>query len=69
MADRWITDAEMKVLIERDKAKPLIKSDIIVRMDGKPHGKCPVCDMPILFTTFKFCPACGQRIDQTAWAL
>lgn len=69
MADKWITDTEMRILIERDKAKPLIKSDVIIRTDGKPHGHCPVCDTPIIFTTFNFCPCCGQRIDQTAWAL
>lgn len=59
----------IETLKERDKAKPLVKSDIIVRLDGEPHGKCPVCGLPILFSTFVFCPMCGQRIDQTAWAL
>ena len=57
------------VLKERETAKPLVKSDVIIRTDGKPHGKCPVCDYPILFNTFIFCPICGQRIDQTTWAL
>lgn len=58
----------IETLKERDKAKPLVKSDIIVRTDGKPHGRCPECGLPILFTTFVFCPACGQRLDRENWA-
>ena len=64
-----MTDKYIEMLIKRDKAKPLVKSNIIVRLDGKPHGKCPVCDLPILFDTFEFCPSCGQRLDQKNWAL
>ena len=62
-------NAKINELIERDTAKPLKKSPVIVRVDGKPHGHCPICDTPILFTTFNFCPYCGQRIDQTTWAI
>lgn len=54
----------IRELIERDVAKPLVRSEVIVRVDGKPHGHCPVCDVPILFTTFSFCPNCGQRLLQ-----
>lgn len=64
MANDYINE-----LKERDKAKPLVKSDIIVRVDGKPHGKCPECGLPILFDTFVFCPQCGQRLDQMHWAI
>lgn len=59
----------IKTLIERDKAKPLVKSDLTLRTDGKPTGKCPGCGYPILFETFKFCPMCGQRFDLENWAL
>ena len=59
----------IEMLKERDKAKPLVKSDVIVRIDGKPHGKCPTCGLPILFSTFVFCPSCGQRLDRENWAL
>lgn len=59
----------IEILKERDKAKPLVKSDIIIRLDGKPHGKCPECGLPILFSTFVFCPSCGQRLDIENWAL
>lgn len=64
MANDYINE-----LKERDKEKPLVKSDLIIRADGKPHGNCPTCGLPILFSTFKFCPLCGQRINQTEWAL
>lgn len=59
----------IETLKERDKAKPLVKADVIVRADGKPHGNCPECGYPILFSTFKFCPICGQRFDLENWAL
>lgn len=68
MANRKINDEKIKELIERDKAKPLVKSKVLIREDGKPHGKCPICDYPILFTTFAFCPMCGQRLDKENWA-
>lgn len=64
MADKYIEE-----LKEKDKAKPLVKSKVIVRTDGKPHGLCPNCDYPILFSTFNFCPVCGQRLDLENWAL
>lgn len=65
MADKELIEE----LIERDTARPLIKSDLIIRTDGKPHGICPKCKTPILFSTFVFCPACGQRLDRENWAL
>lgn len=56
-------------LLERNKAKPLVKSPVVVREDGEPHGRCPICGYPILFTTFKFCPMCGQRLGKGEWEL
>lgn len=64
MANDYITE-----LKERDKAKPLVKSEVLITEDGKPHGKCPICDYPILFTTFVFCPICGQRLGKGDWEL
>lgn len=64
MADKYIEE-----LKERDEAKPLVKSEVIILKSGKPHGKCPICDYPIVFTTFNFCPICGQRLDRDNWAL
>lgn len=59
----------IEMLKKRDTARPLKKSEVIIRADGKPHGLCPVCNYPILFDTFNFCPVCGQKLDQQNWAL
>lgn len=59
----------IKMLKERDEAKPLIKSEVILREDGKPHGLCPNCKYPALYSGYVFCPYCGQRWDRDNWAL
>ena len=57
-----MVDEYIEELRKRDTAMALVDSDVVIQLDGKPHKQCPSCSYPIMFSSYKFCPICGQRI-------
>ena len=58
----------MRVLLDRDEAKPYIR--VKGELNGEPYSytKCPVCG-EVITEGSAFCRHCGQRIDSENEAL
>lgn len=70
MANKEISEAKLKDLIERDKAKPVKKYiwRAEANKDKPPVPLCPKCEY-LLADDDHFCSRCGQRVDVKTWAL
>ena len=67
MANKWISDEEMRILIKRDEPMAM-KRFYFTKMEHEPVDICPLCETVIALDKYNFCPVCGQRLDRENYA-
>lgn len=59
MTNKWITDEEVRKLIERDEPLAMKKFTL---SSGQTIGICANCEQAVIGAEFHFCPICGHRV-------